>query len=89
LIDVFKGHPALLATRGTPALDRLQNGFRPLAAERPIDVDNEERRSIAEAGSCAEPTSGEYGLIALGKKFVSDALVHRVPLLATVRRPVP
>jgi hypothetical protein len=62
---------------GTPALDWLQNGFRPLAAERPIDVDNEERRSIAEAGSCAEPTGGEYGLVALGKKFVPDPFVHR------------
>src|SRR5580704_950916 len=30
LPNVFKSHPAFLATRGTPALDRLQDGFRPL-----------------------------------------------------------
>src|ERR1700680_1692526 len=60
-----------------PALDRFQHGFRPLAAERPIDVDDKQCRSLAESRPCSEPTRGEYGLVALGEKFVPDPLIHR------------
>src|SRR5260370_362140 len=77
LLDGFKGPPALLATRGAPARDRLQDGFRPLAAECPIDVDHKQRRPLAKSGPCANSTRGEYGLVALGEKFVPDPLVHR------------
>ena len=51
--------------------------FRPLAAKRPIDVDHKQRRTLPETGPCAEPTRGEYGLVALGEKFVPDPLVRR------------
>jgi hypothetical protein len=45
--------------------------------KRPIDVDHEQRRSIAKSGPRAGPAGGEYGLVALGEKFVPDSLVHR------------
>src|SRR5205807_2019198 len=44
--DVFEGDPALLTAGGSPALDRLQNGFGPLATERPIDIDHQQRRPL-------------------------------------------
>jgi len=75
--DVFEGTPGLLTAGGAPALDRLQDGFRALAAERPIDVDNKQRRPLPESSSGAEPTCGEYGLVALGEEFVPDPLAHR------------
>src|SRR3954452_22304389 len=72
-----RGDPALLTAGGAPALDRFQNGFRPLAAKRPIDIDDEQRRPLAESRPCAEPAGGEYRLVALGEEFVPDPLVHR------------
>src|ERR1700720_140109 len=57
----------------------LEDGFRPLAAECPIDVNHKKRGPLAKPGAGTEPTRGEYGLVALGKKFVPDALVHRRP----------
>src|SRR5437588_12471632 len=72
-----RANPGLLTAGGPPALDRLQNGFGPLAAERPIDVDNKQRRPLPESSSSPEPACGEYGLVALGEQFVPDPLIHR------------
>src|SRR5437588_10831335 len=72
-----RANPGLLTARGAPALDRLQNGFRPLAAERPIDIDHKQRRPLAESSSGPEPACGEYGLVALGEEFVPNPLSHR------------
>src|SRR5579872_6290738 len=77
--------PGVLAARGAPALDRLEDRFRPLAAKRPIDVDDEQRRPLAETGPRAEPAGGEDRLVALGEKFVPNPLAHRRLL---VMRPV-
>src|SRR5215469_15215192 len=75
-LDKFERDPALLAAGGAPAFDRLQNGFRPLAAECPIDVYHEQCGSLAEPGACAEPARGEYRLVALGEKLVPNPLGH-------------
>src|SRR6202011_2444985 len=75
-LDVFESHPGFLAAGGAPPLDRLEDGFRPLAAERPIDVDDEQCRPLAEPGAGAEPAGGEHRLVALGQKLVPDRLAH-------------
>src|SRR5207249_10989441 len=59
------------------ALDRFEDGFRPLAAERPIDVDDQQCRPLAEPGARAEPAGGEHRLVALGQKLVPDRLAHQ------------
>src|SRR5262249_27828774 len=77
-LDVFERHPGLLTTGRPPALDGLQDWFRLLAAERPIDVDHEQRRSLSEPSACPKSARREYGLVALSKKFVPDPLSHQM-----------
>src|SRR5690242_14701043 len=54
-----------------------RNGFGPLAAELPVDVDDEQCRPLSESGSSPEPACSEYGLVALGEELVPDPVGHR------------
>ena len=76
LFDVGERHPGILAAGGAPALDRLEDRLGSLTAERPVDVDDQERRALAKAGAGAKPAGGEHRPVALGQKLVPDALAH-------------
>src|ERR1700722_4012653 len=51
--NVGQRDPGILAAGIAPALDRFQDRLRPVAAERPVDVDDNERRPLAEAAARA------------------------------------
>jgi hypothetical protein len=76
-LDVVERDPGLFAAGGAPALDRVEDRLGPLAAERPVDVDHQQCRPLAEAGAGAEPAGGEHRLVALGQKLVPHGLAHR------------
>src|SRR4029077_16467940 len=48
LLDVGERDPGVFAARGPPALDRFEDRLGALAAERPVDVDDQERWALAE-----------------------------------------
>src|SRR5580692_7032034 len=74
--NVWQRDPGILAAGIAPALDRIQDRLRPVAAERPIDVDDDERRPLAEAATRAIARRAEHRLVALGETFVPDRCGH-------------
>src|SRR3984893_15337179 len=74
--DIEQRDPGVLAAGIAPALDRFQDRLRPVAAERPIDVDDDERRPLAEAAARAIARRAEHRPVALGEKFVPDRFGH-------------
>src|SRR5580700_6541802 len=76
--DIGQRDPGILAAGIAPALDRFQDRLRPVAAERPIDVDDDERRPLAEAAARAIARRAEHRLVALGEEFVPDRFGHDV-----------
>src|SRR6202043_1356977 len=76
--DIGQRDPGILAAGIAPALDRFQDRLRPVAAERPIDVDDDERRPLAEAAARAIARRAEHRLVALGEKLVPDRFGHDV-----------
>src|SRR5439155_15761023 len=76
-LDVVERDPGRLAAGGAPAFYRLEDRLGLLAAERPVDVDHQQGRALAEAGAGAEPAGGEHPFVALGQKLVPDRLAHR------------
>ena len=69
-------HPGVLAAGVAPALDRFQDRHRPLVAECVVDVDDEQRRTLAEALARAVAGRSEHRLVALGEKLVPDRFRH-------------
>src|SRR5207253_6843978 len=66
-----------LGTAGVPpALDRFQDRLGPVAAERIVHVDDEDRRPVTEALARRVTGRRENLLVALGEKFVPDGLAH-------------
>src|SRR5882672_7227925 len=76
--DIGQRDPGVLAAGIAPALDRFQDRLRPVAAERPIDVDDDQRRPLAEAAARAIARRAEHRLVALGEEFVPDRFGHDV-----------
>jgi hypothetical protein len=70
------GRPTRRRIAGTPDL-RNTASAPARRSSRPIDVDDEQRRPLAEASSGPEPACGKYGLVTLGEEFVPDPLAHR------------
>jgi hypothetical protein len=71
-LEIGHGDPGVLAAGVAPALDRFENRHGSLVAKRVVDVDNEQRRALAEAAARAVTGRAEYGLVAVGEKFVPD-----------------
>src|SRR5215213_8942873 len=78
--NVGERGPGVLAARVAPFLDRLKNGLRPVAAECPVYVDDDERRPFAEPAAHAIAGRREHRLVAFGEKFVPDRLRHALLL---------
>src|ERR1051326_5350797 len=57
-------------------VSQLSSRLRPVAAERPVDVDDQQRRPLAEAAAGAVARRVEHRAIALGEKFVPDRFRH-------------
>src|SRR5262249_55496910 len=74
--DVRQRNPGILAAGIAPALDRFEDRLRTIAAESPIHVDHQQRRTFAEAAARAVAGSGEHRLVAFGEEFVPDGLGH-------------
>src|ERR1700722_4383993 len=74
--NVGQRDPGILATGIAPALDRFQDRLGPVAAERPVDVDDDKRRPLAEAAARAVTGRAEHRLVALGEEFVPDRFGH-------------
>src|SRR6185437_2506541 len=82
LADIADRHPAFLAAGVAPFLDRIEDRLRLLAAERVIDVDDEQRGLLAEALMCAVSRLLENRLVAVGQEFRPDRFRHVAPQLS-------
>jgi hypothetical protein len=76
--DIGQRGPGILAAGIAPALDRFEDRLGTVAAERPVDVDDEQRRPFAEAAAGAVARGAEHRLVALGEEFVPDRFGHGV-----------
>src|SRR5262249_799833 len=63
----------------TPALDRFQDRLTSVAAEVVVDVDHEQRRTVAKPSARAVAGCCEHRLVALGQELVPDRLGHGDP----------
>ena len=54
LADVMDAIPTFVAATGAKTLDRVENRFRLVAGKIVIDIDDQNRRPLAEAGSLAK-----------------------------------
>src|SRR4051812_36214005 len=74
--DVGQGGPGILAARIPPFLDRLENRLRLVAAERPVHIDDDQRRPVSEAAADAIAGRLEHRLVAVGEELVPDRFRH-------------
>ncbi len=77
--DVGQRDPGVLAAGIAPLLDGFQDRLRLVAAERVVDVDDEQRRALAEALPRPIARGPEHRLVALGEKLVPDRFAHLLP----------
>src|SRR5262249_30873447 len=77
-LHVRDRHPGVLAAGIRPALDRFQDRLGPVAAEIIVDVDQQDRRALAEALRLGVAGGREHRLVARGEEFVPDAFGHVV-----------
>src|SRR5262249_51145139 len=74
--DVGKRHPGILTPAVAPPLDGFQDRLWLVAAERIIDIDDDERGPLAEALAGTITRGREYRLIAFGEELVPDRFGH-------------
>ncbi len=74
--DVGERDPGVLAARIAPTFDRFQDRLRPVAAERPIHIDDDERGTLAEAAAGAVAGGLEHRLVTFGQELGPDGLRH-------------
>ena len=76
-LDCADPVPGLSAARIAPVLDRFEDRRGFISAEKVVDVDDEQRGTLAEALARAITRDLEDLFILLGKKFVPDRFGHR------------
>src|SRR5207248_2745661 len=81
--DRLDALPSLGTAGVPPALDRFKDRLGPVAAERVVHVDDEDRRPVTEALARRVSSRRENLLVALGEKFVPDGLAHGLLLTDT------
>src|SRR5207302_7866792 len=85
-LDRFHCLPRFLAAGVAPALDRFEDRLGLVPAEVVVDVNDEQRRALAEALAHSISGARKHLLIALGQKFVPDRFVHASLHLTSARR---
>src|SRR5262249_10733839 len=75
-LEIGHGDPGVLAAGIAPALDRFEDRHGAFVAERVVDVDDQQRRALAESAARAVARGRKHRFVALGKKFVPDGLGH-------------